>query len=264
MSLLSALGADDWQDIATEYGHRFMTDSPLTLRARLSGDLLIMRQSIVESESDDARLAAPRLMVLHGMIIGNLGDAQGAARWYRAARLASDRSGDDGLQQWVRGREAFRRGYEGSAPGEVIAVASGVSDVEAKLAAAQALARLQETARAVAELDEARRIHETTNQGENTIFAMPPWRMALSSAYVFALLGDVKRCELELATVVPPPWVKRWEAQLEMQRAVAYSKSGDLATGVSIAGPIMNALPDSQRGLVLSGMYDEVIHGRQE
>ncbi len=143
-SLLSALGTDDWHELATEYGYRFMVDAPGTFREQLTGDLLILRQAMTESDSIAMRLAAPRLMMLYGMTTANLGHASDAARWYRAARLAAKQVNDYRLEQWVRGREAFRRSYEGSAPNEVLSLANGVEDVEAKLATAQAYARLVE------------------------------------------------------------------------------------------------------------------------
>jgi len=179
-SLLSVLGVDDWEEIATEYGRRFVTDPPAVFRAQLSGDLLVLRRSMGESDSAGARLAAPRLMTLHGMVTANLGDAAGAARWYRAARLAADRTNDHRLRQWVRGREAFRRGYEGAAPREVLAIASEVRDVEAKLATAQAYARLDDNVRAGAALADARRIHEDSDRKYSVI----PWSYSSASLVV--------------------------------------------------------------------------------
>ncbi len=80
-SLLSAIGSEDWQEVATEYGQRFLSDPPSLFRSRLTGDLLVLRQTILAKGSATSRLAAPRLMMLHGMIMANLGDAVGAARW---------------------------------------------------------------------------------------------------------------------------------------------------------------------------------------
>jgi hypothetical protein len=256
-SLLAALGTDDWHEIAAEHGRRFMTDAPNEFLTRLDGDLIVLRQSLA-SDSEGARLAAPRLMMLHGMVTANQGDAANAARMYRAARIAADRSGDDALRQWVRGREAFRLGYEGASPRQVLVVASGVHDVEAYLAVSQAYARLGHGSTALENLDKARRVHENTDQSDTTIFAMPPWRMALSIAYVYALLGDVDRCERELATVAPPASVKRWEAQLEIQRAVAYAKGGDTVTGHAVARQVMRTSGEDQRSIVLLEMLREV------
>jgi len=258
MSLLATLGVEDWDEVGVDYGRSFMSDSPTEFQARLSGDLLVLRQSMMESDSAQARLVAPRLMTLQGMVTANLGDAAGAARWYRAARLAADRTGDDTLRQWVRGREAFRRGYEGASPDEVRAIAGGVADIEAKLAVAQASARTGEDGLARIALDEARRIHEATDQSETTIYAMPPWRMALSSAHVYALMGDVTGCDGELRKVTPPPTVKRWESQLEMQRALAYAKAGDTAEGLHAARSVLRTISKEEHSIVLTEMYGEV------
>jgi len=257
-SLLSACDAGDWPDIVAENGQRFMTDSPSSFRIHLTGDLIVLRHSISQSDSDATRLAAPRLMTLHGMVTANLGNADKAARWYRAARLAADRTEDEDLRQWVRGRAAFRLGYEGAKPHDVLILAAGVQDVEAKLAVAQAYARLGEHRQALESLDEARRIHGSVDQSETTIYAMPPWRMALSSAYVYALMGNVEGCEAELAGVTPPTAVQRWESQKEIQRAVAHARSGDIIGGSQLAESVLKSTPLEERSIVLMEMYREV------
>jgi transcriptional regulator with XRE-family HTH domain len=255
--LLASLDLDDWEEIALDYGHRFMIDEPEELQRELTADLLVLRLSLTESDTLTARSAAPRLMLLNGMLLANTGDAQQGARWYRAARLAADRTDDTRLRQWVRGREAFRRGYEGADPREIVRIGESVDDVEAQLAVAQAYARLGEPKLAERGLSDARRIYERADQNEETIFAMPPWRMALSSAYVYALKGDVEHSESELAEVHPPASVARWEAQLEIQRAVALSHSGDQTAGSQLANLVMRATPAEERSVVLSEMCRE-------
>ncbi|MGH3712964.1 MAG: helix-turn-helix domain-containing protein [Micromonosporaceae bacterium] len=259
-SLLSAYGGgDDWPDVATEYGRRFMTDAPAVFRSCLTGDLMVLRAQITAGADHLAvRLTAPRLMALAGMAVGNTGDVAAAARWYRSARLAADRTDDAALQQWTRGREAFRRGYEGGTPGEVLAIGADVQDVEAQLAVAQAYARAGERTAALAALDSARRLHDRGDQAEGTIYAMPPWRWHLSAAYVYALLGDISANADELDGVRPPNTVRRWEAQLHMERAVAHARAGDTMTGLDLARDTLHRLPDDQRSVVLTEMAREV------
>jgi transcriptional regulator with XRE-family HTH domain len=256
--LLSVLGVSDWNEISAEYGQLFVTESPDDFQVRLTGDLLVLR-STLSTGSDQAEHAAPRLMMLQGMVTANLGDRDAASRWYRAARLAADASHDGTVRQWIQGREVFRRGYEGAPPERVLAEAADVDDVEARLASAQALARLQETARAYAALVEARRLHEVCDQSEDTIYAMPHWRMALSAAHVYALAGDVTRCEDELALVAPPAVVQRWEAQADMQRAVAYGKSGDRSTAAQIVESIVNSGNFDERSVILTEMRKDAL-----
>lgn len=255
-SLMAAMGGDDWEEIAHEYGSRFMTDHPLRFRTQLTGDLLILRQSLLESQSTAASLAAPKLMTLQAMALANAGETGTATRWYRAARIAADRSGDDNIRQWVRGREAFRRGYEGATPDEVIQLANGVHDVEAYLAMAAALARVGQPTQSIKALQSARRVHETTDQSESTIYAMPPWRMALSTSYIYALLGDVARCDHELRMVAPPDSVKRWESQAVLQSAVAHAKSGDRKYGQELSRQVL-ADTKEPKSVVLAEMAKE-------
>jgi hypothetical protein len=178
-------------------------------------------------------------MTLHRMVLANLGDTPNAARWYRAARLAAGRAGEDDIRQLVRGREAFRRGYKGATPHEVLTVAAGVEDVEAKLATAQAYARIGEPAQARWALTEARRVHVSADQSATTIYAMPPWRVALTAAHMYALMGDVKGCDAELATVTHRIWLRDGEARLGIQRAVAYARSGAGIAGMQAANSVI-------------------------
>jgi hypothetical protein len=141
----------------------------------------------------------------------------------------------------------------------VLAASADLDDVEARLASAQALARLQETSRAYTDLNEARRLHETCDQSEDTIYAMPHWRMALSAAQVYALAGDVTRCEDELALVVPPAAIQRWESQTEMQRVIAYAKSGDDSTASHIIESTVSSGNFDERSVVLTEMRREAL-----
>jgi transcriptional regulator with XRE-family HTH domain len=256
--LLSVLGGNDWNEISAEHGRLFVADSPDEFQVRLTGDLLVLR-SALSAGSNQANHAAPRLMMLQGMVTANLGDRDASSRWYRAARLAADASHDRKIRQWIRGREVFRRGYEGTPPERVLAEAANVDDVEARLASAQALARLQETSRAYADLVEARRLHEVCDQSEDTIYAMPHWRMALSAAHVYALAGDVTRCEDELALVAPPAVIQRWETQVDMQRAVAYGRSGDGSTAAQIVESTVNAGNFDERSVILAEMRKDAL-----
>jgi transcriptional regulator with XRE-family HTH domain len=261
-SLLVALGGDDWPDIAEEYGRRFMYEPPDLLQRRLEGDLLVLRHTLANAESAAVILVAPRLMAVHGMLSANLGDVDNAIRWYRAARLAADRTGDSHLRQWVRGREAFRRGYEGARPAEVLAITSDVDDIEAYLATAQAYARLSENRRAILSLNSARQSQDAAASADEnypSIYTMPEWRMALSSAYVYALMGDPVACDKELESVDPPSEVRRWESQLEMQRAVAHTRSGDIREGRDIATKALHATPKQERSIVLAEMHREAM-----
>lgn len=256
-SILGALGGEDWPELAAEYGRRFMTSPPAVFHTHLAGDLINLKSALERSDSGAARAAAARMMTLQAMGTANLGDTGAALRWYRAARVAADMTDDAALRAWVRAREAFRRGYEGSEPAEVLAVAAGVEgQVEAHLALAQAYARMGETSPALTALDRARRAHEAADHDEATIFAMPGWRMALSTAYVYALLGMPEKCEMELSAS-PPPTLRRWGAQYRMQTAVALSRSGDSVTGTQVAQEVMRELPREQRSIVIEQMYRE-------
>jgi transcriptional regulator with XRE-family HTH domain len=252
--LLDAFGSEDWTELSEEYGHAFMTEAPDTLRRRLARDLLALRDTLRHGGSSSAQLASPRLMLIQGMLIANAGDTEDGARWYRAARLAADTTGDDRLKQWIRGREAFRRGYEGTDPKVVLRLAGNADDVEARLASAQAYARLDQRERSRRELDAAWRLYETGDQNEQSIYAMPAWRMALSAGYVHALQGDVTGSDRLLDQVAPPNTVARWQTQREMQRAVAHARARDTRSALDLQRAVIAEAPEEERSAVLSQM----------
>lgn len=252
--LLSEFGSDDWPDVASDYGRRFMTDSPAELRTLLARDLVVLRQQIRAEGSKSAMLAAPRLMLLNGALLANSGELVDGHRWYGAARKAAQAVKDPQLELWVIGRQMFRLGYEGAEPSVILNGAMNVSDVEAKLAVAQAYARLGERTSALGELTDARRLHDLSDQDDQTIYAMPAWRMELSSAYVYALLGDVARSDAHLDAVAPPPSVARWQAQRDMQRAVSFARAGDAREARELSAMVMSEAAPDERGAVLSKM----------
>lgn len=256
VELLTRLGVDDWPDITDELGVRFCTDPPPVLRRQLAADLTVLGRHL-QRDDPHAAAAAPRLMTLYALTAANVGELHTAGRWYRAARYAADAHGDPALQQWTRGREAFRRGYEGLGPVGVLQLAAGVDDIEAYLAVAQAYARLGEDRQALAAIDAARRAHDHTDQSETTIYAMPVWRMHLTVAYCYALLGDVDACEREAAAVAPPPVVQRWEHQRDITRAVAHTMGGDPAAGRDMAWELLHDVAEANQGIVVAGMRRE-------
>lgn len=255
--LLASLGQPDWMETADDLGQRFTTDAPDVMRLRLSRDLMVLRHALAEEQSA-ARLAAPRLMLLYGMLLGNAGQLEDARAWYRAARVAAEDLPDEGLRHRVRGRETFRLGYEGARPETVLALAEGVRDVEAHLAAGQAYARLNQPSRALEALERAQRLYDRAEDDSQSIFEMPEWRMILSSAYVHALLGDTATTESLLDQVQPPPVVARWQSQRDMQRAVAYARARDVGTGMTIAETVFEQAPAEEQSAVLSEMCSEV------
>jgi transcriptional regulator with XRE-family HTH domain len=252
--LLDALGSEDWSELSEEYGQRFMTDPPDQLRTRLARDLLALRDALRGGGNGAARHAAPRLILIQGMMLANAGDTEDGARWYRAARLAADQTDDEHLKQWTRGREAFRRGYEGADPQVVLKLAADAEDVEARLAAAQAYARLDQHERSRRELEAAWRLYEAGDQDEQSIYAMPEWRMALSAAYVHALQGDVTGSDRLLDQVAPPKTVARWQAQRDMQRAVSLARARDTRNALALQRAVIDQAPEEERSAVLSQM----------
>jgi DNA-binding XRE family transcriptional regulator len=258
-SLVAALGISEWDDIAEEAGRRFMTASAAQSQQQLAGDLLMMKHAMGGPDESAARRAAPRLLTLYAISTANTGDVAGAARLYRSAGRAADTLGDPHVRQWVRGRHAFRRGYEGAAPDEILNLAHGVDAVEAHLARAHTYAKLGQRANALDAVRSAERAYAHAEQVEGTIYGFQPWRLALSLAYVFALLGDVDNAGDYAAGIDPPAQMIRWRAQRDMQQAVVVARSGDPNTGRDLAAAVLKSLPREQRSALIVDMWRAVV-----
>ncbi len=258
MSLITSLGTDDWHEITKVHGHQFMTNPAATSKQRTAAHLLILRKEISASDSPIPRIAAARLMTLQGMATANLGDITSAAGWYRSARAAADSTDDIGLQKWVRGREGFRRYYEGASVDEVLNLVTGVNDVEALLAAAQAYARLDRRASALEALATAQRLYDRTDHRSETIYVVQPWRLALAKAYVYALLGDLAKSQQVVDQIRPPSTMVRWQALLDMHRAFLMSKAGQQTEALELASSIMRLHPTDQRSALITHTWNEI------
>ncbi|MGH3749757.1 MAG: XRE family transcriptional regulator, partial [Micromonosporaceae bacterium] len=154
---------DEWHVRSDGYGRDYMELGAPELQDRLSGDLITLQQHL---ETPRMWGTAARLMTLWGKVSGG---PKESIEWYRLAAQAADRSGDDDLRSWVRGRAAIALAYEGAALPVARTLARGaltVSDrpgigtLNARLALGHAAAIAGDRAAATRELETAQRIHD--------------------------------------------------------------------------------------------------------
>lgn len=252
------LGAtvDDWVETAEDYGRAYLRTSPREIQAHLARDLSTLRVALDRVGGKRLPAVAARLALLNGMATASSGDPIGSMRWYRTAeRLAAK---DDALRVWVRGRVAFRRGYDAGDPDEVLGLAAGVSSVEAHLAAAQAYAALGAATEALGELESAQRAYDTyPATAPNSIFDLPPWRMAIASGLVHARLGAIDATEQVLTPADSPRVPLRWRAQARLTVALAEGYAGEPGA-YRVAAGVLEEVPEDQRSGTLLHMAEEV------
>ena len=108
----SAADADEWNQIALEYGESYLTAPPSELLKPLMVDIIglqsaLQRSSSARSHRELMRVAA-LLAVFTAQTLMNVGQVQEARRWWRTAKNSADRSGDPYSILWVRAREINR------------------------------------------------------------------------------------------------------------------------------------------------------------
>lgn len=257
MSTMDSFGVpESWKDVSDRAGEMFLTQPAHDVHRMVSSHLLLLGD---QADRPGAREAASRLMLLYGQATANTGEPEAAIGWYRAARQMADSTGDVRLITWIRGREAFRWSSDGVAtPDQVLHLTSGLDDrsSEGHLARAYALARLGERTQALAALADAERAYPHTDQSEGTAYGFQPWRLALCTAYVSALLGDVKSAERASSVALPSALI-RFAAQRELTSAVALATAGDKIEAAATARRVLDDHPAEQSSTILTTMVKE-------
>jgi hypothetical protein len=233
----------EWEETLAAYGRDYMSLGVADIQRRLAGDLIVLQQQL--DDPAHWRIAS-RLMTVYGKTLPTADGAK-AIQWYRMAAAAADRSSDDSSRVWVRGRAASALGYEGSSlpVGDMFAdQALAVSDrpclgrLNAIMGKAHIAAIRGDKRTALALLDDGRRVFDATDNHEQiSDYAVPPWRMALSSSLLLARLGEERRAleAQETADQTLPDSLPRFRAHIEMHRGLMLARSGDRTGGTQYA-----------------------------
>ncbi len=257
---------DDWQEKVSDFGTDYMSLGAAEIQKRLAGDLVVLQQQL-----DDPRLwsVAARLMTVYGKTIPGA-DGSRAVRWYRMAAAAADRSGEERVRVWVRGRAAIALGYEGAclSIAETFAdQALAISDrpslgrLNAVMAKAH-VAALRKNRRASLDLlEEGRRVFDVAGSpDQESDFAVPGWRMAIFSSLLLARLGDEHQASdaQDLAVRTLPASLPRFATHIEMHRGLMLARSGDRSGGVDYARAALDKLPPERHSLTLRMLLAEI------
>jgi tetratricopeptide (TPR) repeat protein len=238
--------ADEWQEVAREYGQTYLTTSPLALLQALITDLggiqLALRQHSDETVQRQLLQAGALLMAFTAQTVANMGDLIEARRWWRTARQAADRSADPYTIAWVRGREVVRAGYEHR---PVPAILQLSSEAEARLdgappealfeffgGKAQTLALAGKHAEAEQALRQLRDL-PMSSPHQDSLFDYAEENLRFAESFVYSHAGNFTKANRaqETALILYSDDNLRGRAQIGMQRALCLVRSGDLAQG---------------------------------
>ncbi|XVQ10303.1 helix-turn-helix domain-containing protein [Spirillospora sp. CA-255316] len=257
----------DWEEVAFEHGHAFLTTPPEVLLPELAHDLVRIQHAIRAAEGESLRqsLCAPagKLAALVAMTVATLGETRQARDWWKTARHIANASTDRDLQVWVRGYEAMSALYSQRPlplvlrlADEAIAIAAdspGAAVLEAMAGRAQALAVLghREEAEATVHAMEDRwsRLPHTTADERLSTGAWPATALHHTAAFTYTHTRNASAAgrEQEAALAQYPPSMRRQRAQIELLRATCLIQAGDIAGGVNHASQTVESLSRAQR-----------------
>lgn len=258
----------DWEEIAFEHGHAFLTTSPDVLLPDLAADLVTLLDSIRSVGGDTVRqdLCAPagKMAALMAMTVATLGERRHARDWWKTARRTADASGDRGLKVWVRGYEAMNALYSERPVSVVLRLANEAIEIAGDAAGAEVLEAMASRAQALAMMDGRGReaenaIHDLEERFTRLPSAAPDDRLATGSwpetalhhtaAFTYTHTGDSVQAERARTAALDayPRSMRRQRAQIELLRATSLVKDGDVLVGVDRAAQTVQALAAGQR-----------------
>ncbi|WP_018347420.1 helix-turn-helix transcriptional regulator [Longispora albida] len=255
---------DDWERQVAGYGHDYMVLGASELQAKLAGDLVVLQQHV---ESPHLWGLAARAMTVYGKTTKEPAEA---ISWYALAGKAADRSGDESVQVWTRGRAALALAYEGAA----LNVASQLAEHALQLSDKPSLGRLNallgqahvqglrgQRKEAQSSLDTARRVFDQCGSEEQiSDFAIPEWRMATISSLLLSRVGAEAQAvkAQETADTTRPATLPRFATHIELHRGLMLARTGDRTGGATYARAALAKLPAEKHSQSLRLMLTEI------
>lgn len=257
-----------WREKVAVYGQDYMSLGAGEIQRRLAADLVVLQQQVDQPRT---WLTAAKLMTLYGKTFpGN--DGAKAVRWYRMAATAADRSEDDEVRGWVRGRAAIALGYEGASlpvadmmGRQALQIADGrpsLGRLNAIMGMAHVAAVRGDRQGALKLLDDGRRVFDVaaSDDGEESDYAVPWWRMNVFISLAAARLGDERTAVAaqEQAEANLPASMPRFLTHLELHRALMMVRAGDADGGSAYARAALDRLPPEKHSLTLRMLLAEI------
>lgn len=261
----SAPTSEEWEAKVEEYGKAYMVEGAAEIQKRLAADLLVLQQQVEDPHSWSV---AARLATLYAKTFPG-SDGNKAVTWYRYAAQFADRSEDDQVRVWVRGRAAIALGYEGAALGvanllsqQALAVNErpSLGVVNAVMGQAHVAALHGDHDRALELVDDGRRAFDSAGSDDApSDYAVPWWRFNVFISLLAARMGDERladEAQTEAGRHLPAS-LPRFKTHLEMHRGLMLARQGDPA-GPVLAQQALDQLPPEKHSLTLRMLMEEI------
>ena len=263
-------GADEWDQVISEYAHQFYLTPPTELADRLAVDLSVLGRLIDEAPEDTGlqRVAAILSMIMAGTLT-NAGQIWPARRWWDTAHAAAQRSGDPAVQVMFGWQAAVRGIYAGrplqeslDLADEAIARSSGQiypGTPGALATRAQTLALMGRRDEAIAAVRAAEDVTERIPSSFLTDEGMFGWhehRLRHTQSFVYTQLRETAAAldAQDRAFAIYPDAQAVNRAMVAMHRAACIIQQGDVPGGLRYAADTLDSLPQHQHGPLVYAM----------
>jgi tetratricopeptide (TPR) repeat protein len=270
--------AADWDEITWEYGYAYLGTAKATLLGDLWPDLVEIQAhlALARDESTRRRLAgaAARLAGLAAWAHTHLGQAREARHTWRLGAHLAEESADLATRAWVSGQEILAALYlVRPAPilTKLVDQTAHLRDgrtagaVRLNNGVAQALADLGRPDEAIDVLQRAFRLFELLPVGETkdhaSFYSCQESRLLHARAYVYSKVGTAGEADTAIddALATYPEARRVSRAQLELHRAVAMVRYGDIDGATQHASSILQTLPSEDSGQLVYGVARDVL-----
>ncbi|HEX6469732.1 MAG TPA: helix-turn-helix transcriptional regulator [Streptosporangiaceae bacterium] len=254
---------EDWERIATEYGHCVVVQPAKEVIGDLAADIyeihrLVKRTKAPLRRAELMRVSA-RLSALMADELHSLGKFGPAWRWWRTARSAADHSGDRDLRVWVLAREAINA-FNSMRPTQSVLT---LSTAAVRLAGGSASAGLAEAHKnraygmmkrgdeisARAALQDMRTTFEALSShitsDEDSIWGWPERIMYMADSWVYTSFAapEASSAQERALSLYPPQWHTE-VTRAKLFQSITLIRDRDPAGGLEHAMAALATLPD--------------------
>jgi transcriptional regulator with XRE-family HTH domain len=266
-------GADEWDALLADLED--WRSVPLArLLPELVAELQLLRAHASRQASTQAAVRATQLSVLIAVTLTGLGQLRGAERWWRAARVTADSSGELWARSLVRAREVASGLVQRRPLPELLQMADDAVDLSRRASSRPGCAAQAHATRAqvLAELGQAAEAHRALQEllsiadqlplaSTSTLGDWTAYEVHRAEGRVCARLGHgAAGCVLlgRALELCPAEWVGE-RAGVEMGLAECLVVDGEIAAGVALALRVLVELPDQWHSYYLYDAGERVL-----
>lgn len=273
----AALGVDEWEQIATDYGRAYYRTPADLLDEQLNHDFELLGLQLADAGGPlraGLLRAAGRLSVILALGLVASGKTIMAARFWRTARQAADESGDPDVRVLVRAWDVVNGSYDGRSPNTVVDLADQVMPLLHGRATAATCGLLAGRAQALSlagRHDDAvatvRQLDDTVAQlpsevlGDvESLWGWPEHRLLHTRSWVYTHAGRHADAEAaqDRALALYPSSQRRLRAQVSLHRAASLIRAGHIPDGLRHAADVLDELPRAQHNELLRAVARQV------